>query len=90
MAISGLTLKAQFTDFLSCSEIFAILSNSPYDSILIERISFSIANFISSFDFATPENTILFLSAPAVRQRLSSFPDTTSNPEPSSDNNFRM
>ena len=40
MAISGLTLKAQFTDFLSCSEIFAILSNSPYDYIDREDIVF--------------------------------------------------
>ena len=47
MAISGLTLSAQFTDLLSRSEIFAILSNSPYDSILIERISFYITNLNS-------------------------------------------
>ena len=67
-----------------------ILSNSPRDSIFIDRISFSIANLISSYDFPTPEKTIFFLSAPARRHLFSSFPETTSNPEPSSANSLRI
>ena len=90
IAISGFTLKAQLTFLFSSFETSRILSNSPYDSILIDKISFSIANVISSSVFATPENTILFLSAPARRHLLSSFPDTTSKPEPRSDNNFNI
>ena len=48
MVISGLTLKAQLTDLFRPFAISIILSNSPNDSILIDKISLSIAYLISS------------------------------------------
>ena len=64
--------------------------NSPTDSTFMDKISFSIANLISSIDFATPEKTIFFLSAPAIKHLFSSLPETTSNPDPRLINNFKM
>ena len=88
--ISGFTRRAQFTVFLRPRAISSILSNSPKDSIFIDKMSLSIANLISSSDLATPEKTILLLSAPAKRHLFSSFPETTSNPDPRSDNSLSI
>ena len=58
MVISGLTLKAQLTDLFKSFAILKILSNSPNDSILIDKISLSIANLISKE--ADPTFTLIY------------------------------
>ena len=65
--------------------IFAILlisAISLFDSALMSNIFFSIANFISSVVFPTPENTILLGSIPAFNANVSSPFETTSAPNP--------
>ena len=58
--------------------------------MLIEKISFSTANLISSFVLPTPEKTIFLESAPATKHLFNSLPETTSNPEPKEFKSLRI
>ena len=81
---------AQFASTPISFAISIILLSSFSDSMLIEKIFSFRASWISALVFPTPENTMFFGSAPAKRHRLSSLPDTTSNPDPISFKSFRI